>query len=1144
IYTVERLAYAPSSPDLVFAACWRGVFRSADGGETWKKLIDAPFPDFYGAVAVDPQDANIVMVASGGRYQYSPFASALGFATPYTAPAGYYWRSTDGGNTFVQAAGTGLPENFAATDLWIDPSSPPGNRLVILATFDGIFRSSDGGRTFVASSEGLTHPYVWDMDGGVHSDGRSVVYVTLQLSGRDPSVFDPGVFRSTDGGTTWKNVTGNIPTFDPDVNDGFWDWSVAVHPTNPDVAYVLNGNNDSIKSGVFKTINRGQSWTHVTADWTKPGFVAGYLSALTGQPGRSGNFLAISKADPSRLVFGNLFEIYHTSDGGATWQECYSGKVNADPADRRYASRGSEDTFVYDFAFDPADPSILWIGFEDVFMWETRDRGASMAHLQPEMAMLIRNRSADACWQLLPDPKRRGAYYAAMASPSSGVYLASGAVVYSTDGGKSWIDISGNLPLGRPELVLGPPPEGQTLPTIYAAVTGHGMFKTTDHGQTWSEMATGFQGGEKTNVYRLAIDAGNPSQLWVGLTTDLATVDTTGGLYRTRDGGDTWAKLAQFPAREVFALEFHQGKLYAGAATEVSDNAEGGIFVSSDDGDTWTRVMDQLFIRAITFDPNDANILYAAASMPPNLSQPPKLNPGIFRSADGGATWPQISQDLPHYALTSLAVDPLNSSHLYVGTLGLGALRAVLSSGGPPTYTLSGLADYDGSATGAIIISVYADATFTNKTGQVTLIAPGSYSISGLQAGSYFIRAFRDMNGNGMVDASEPLYRATASLSLPPDASEVNFSLQDPLPSDTEPPVITVDPAKISVALSGPEPNLLFGVRAQDNRDGDRTSQITAQGTVNVTVPGAYTVRYQVTDASGNAAAPATRVYHVRGKLTFVANFDSYAELSELSEKVPELAEPENRATVAEMFDRYVEEGYGAISFHPVTTVSGRVGFAPSPGVDLAAKGYRDGAPPPFADGTDRLRWAVEQAQRRGLTVFANIQAFSHVAKNTSHTVPGAQPLSDREIEAVVDLLVRPSRQGGYGFNGVTGELLPARWFPIVRRVTAAHGATHMHDTDRQEVVSDQELDYPPTLVWETLPDADILSLEEYGLRRIGPNTVMVGIARHLNRPLAIRSSTFGFTSPDDTGGFPGVYGPETVGNIFLFRRIQTGVET
>ncbi|MBI4324695.1 MAG: exo-alpha-sialidase, partial [Chloroflexi bacterium] len=91
IYTVERLAYAPSSPDLVFAACWRGVFRSADGGETWKKLIDAPFPNFYGAVAVDPQDANIVLVASGGRYQYSPYASALGLATPYTAPAGYYW---------------------------------------------------------------------------------------------------------------------------------------------------------------------------------------------------------------------------------------------------------------------------------------------------------------------------------------------------------------------------------------------------------------------------------------------------------------------------------------------------------------------------------------------------------------------------------------------------------------------------------------------------------------------------------------------------------------------------------------------------------------------------------------------------------------------------------------------------------------------------------------------------------------------------------------------------------------------------------------------------------------------------------------------------------------------------------------------
>ncbi len=782
LYAVERIVFAPSAPEVVFAACWRGVYRSGDGGETWRKVIEAPWPTFYGAVGVDPTDANIVIVASGGRYQFTPYVSSLGGAAEQTEPPpGHYWRSADGGKTFVELTNTGLAERFAATDIWIDPDSSADSRLVILATFEGIFRSTDGGRTYVASNAGLAHPYVWDIDGGTAADGRSVIYATLQVSGRAPGVFDAGVYRSTDGGRSWVDVGADLPTFDPELNDGFWDWSVAVHPREPEVAYVLIGNADSARSGVYKTVNGGQSWTHVSADWNAPGFRSGYLFALTGQLGRQGNFLSISKANPDRLIFGNLFELYCTTDAGATWQECYSRKVSAEATDRRYASRGSESTFVYSIVFDPTDPGLMWIGFEDIFMWKTLDRGESMAHIRSEVQEEIRTRSADAAWQVLPDAARPGAYYASVASPSSGIYLGAGGVFYSTDHGEQWENISGNLPLGRPEMVLARSSTGQTLPTLYAAVSGQGMFKTTDHGRIWTEITNGFQGGEKTNVWRLAMDPGNPERLWAGLRTDPQTQEITGGMYRTVDGGASWTKLTDFPGREVFALQFRDGKLYAGAVTDVSDTAEGGLYVSEDGAQTWRRLLDQPFIHALAFDPSDAKILYAASSIPANLARPAKLDPGIYRSADGGANWRKISGEMPHYALTTLAVDPLNRQHLYVGTLGLGVLRAVLEAVAPPTFTISGAISYDGSATGPIVVAAYTDANFNSKAAQVTMDTPGAFTITGLSAGSYFLLTFRDANNNGTLDGGEPRFSSSTAVDVAGNVAGLELKLADPI---------------------------------------------------------------------------------------------------------------------------------------------------------------------------------------------------------------------------------------------------------------------------------------------------------------------------------------------------------------------------
>jgi len=779
LYNVERLAYAASAPDLVFAACWNGVFRSTDGGAAWRLAIAVEMgvenPTRYGVVAIDPADPNLVIVASGGRYFHNPFQKG---ESNYTSPAGLYHRSTDGGATFQQLTGTGLPDSFAATDVWIDPYSQVGNRTVLLATYEGIFRSTDGGLKYKASNTGLPKNFVRDLDGGATAL-RSTVYATLQSSGTSESDFVGGVYRSTNGGMTWVNVTAGIPVYDSDLADIFWDFSVAAHPTQPHIAYVLIQNSDSEKCGVYKTQDRGRNWTHLTANWSAEGFSTSWVKV---QPGHGGNFLAISPANPNRLVYGNLMELFHTSDGGATWQECYSTKVSADVEDRRYQSRGAEDTYVYDIAFDPNNNTIMWVGFEDVLFWKTLDRGATMAHAK---SMVAGWRDSDAAWQILPDPNVANSYYVCMSSPSAGKYVDLGGVFHSSDGGETWTDISTGLPENRPEIALAPARRGRSNPTIYAAVANQGMYKTTDHGQNWTEISNGL-GTEKNNVWRLAIDPAAPQTLYVGLNTENNTHDGTAGVYRTTNGGAEWIKQGDLPAREIFDLQVHAGKVYAAGVTELSDLGQGGLYVSEDQGGSWQCLLNQPFIRAFCFDPADANVIYAASSIPGNLSEPTGMAPGVYRSGDSGANWQKIDVDMPHYFINTMAVDPANANHLYVGTQGLGLLRATI--GDPAqSHSINGAVSYVGLGTGNIIVEAHLNPAFTAKVAETAITAPGAYTISGLVAGTYHVRAFRDANGNGMLDYNEPVgahqseRAAAAAVVVSGDKTGINVTLLTPV---------------------------------------------------------------------------------------------------------------------------------------------------------------------------------------------------------------------------------------------------------------------------------------------------------------------------------------------------------------------------
>ena len=118
--------------------------------------------------------------------------------------------------------------------------------------------------------------------------------------------------------------------------------------------------------------------------------------------------------------------------------------------------------------------------------------------------------------------------------------------------------------------------------------------------------------------------------------------------------------------------------------------------------------MEQPFVYAIAFDPQEASTVYAAASLSPNLSHPEGLDPGIYRSVDGGMSWARIDVYMPHYQLRALAIDPLDSNQLYVGTLGQGVLHGIIESGETQSMSEGGLAvEFRGvDSEGGIVVGI------------------------------------------------------------------------------------------------------------------------------------------------------------------------------------------------------------------------------------------------------------------------------------------------------------------------------------------------------------------------------------------------------------------------------------------------------
>jgi photosystem II stability/assembly factor-like uncharacterized protein len=533
------------------------------------------------------------------------------------AADGGVWKTTDGGQHWVPLTDT--QPTLSIGSIALDPNNP--STIYVGTgepfTFDsfpgvGVLKSIDGGQTWT----NIQGPFVNGHIGGIAVDPNNSQNVL--------AAFEGGLERSTDGGNTW------IQVFNTDASRVLFD------PKNPGVAY------GSDLSSVFKSTDSGATWTRILNENTADGLSSVTLSGSTlyaffddstlfkstdagatwtqltapGAPFCQGqcNYNLIVGASPTNpnVVYVGSISMYHSNDGGATW-----GLDDSSHADNHAIAFSPDGATVYVGndggawaapAGTAANSSIPWTNLNNTLATLQFYRGISIAAGDPNLSL-------------------------------------GGTQDNETErynGTTTWTGV-----IGGDGFATAINPFNQQI--MYGSLQNATLFRSTDAGASFSNIGP-FSNGRFDTL--LAMDPSAPQHLY--------TDPGTGFVFQSNDAGTTWTSISpqQSFIGNIAVAPTDSNTVYAvtNVGVAVTRNALAGT------GSTWNRFSspDNLGAEQIVVDPHDATVAYAARTR--------LIGPRVFRITGAGATWTDISGNLPFIGVFDIAVDPAQANTLYAAT--------------------------------------------------------------------------------------------------------------------------------------------------------------------------------------------------------------------------------------------------------------------------------------------------------------------------------------------------------------------------------------------------------------------------------------------------------------------------------------------
>ncbi len=545
----------------------------------------------------------------------------------YAGTSGGFYKSTDAGATWSHKPLTG-----SVFDITIDPHD---SQVLYVGTNLGnaaCQKSINGGESWSYSGMPNTYLYTVLCD----PDDSNVVYC-----GGESYSINSGFYKSTNAGQTWTQMTNGFPNVAPK--------DILADPNNPDVIYA--GTYDyHLGDGIYKSTDNGESWTQF-------GLGDEHCWAV-----------AVDPANSSHIHAGTYHGAYVSTDGGTSWSgpsigayasieevEVRNGVVFA--GERGSGVYKSTDSGATWFDSDSCMSSCDFRGVivnpdnhDEVFAagWrygvhKSTDKGKTWEHLEAAPAL-----DFAACLCITHEPGNPQTMYVG----TSGKH-----VWKTTDGGATWHQKSSGLDAYSVKSIAVTPSEPDIV-YCSSVYDGELLYKSTDGGDNWFPSTAGLTGSKASAVM---VDPINPDTVYAGTST---------GVFRSTDQGASWiptslsgsvACLASVPVGPDIVM-------YAGIENS-------GIYKSTDHGANWTQSgLSGLDVATVAIDPVHPDTVYAGI-------WPHPTGGGVHVSEDGGSTWTAMSAGMGKADVRCLAIDPVDTRHLYAATMGGSVFRYARTTG-------------------------------------------------------------------------------------------------------------------------------------------------------------------------------------------------------------------------------------------------------------------------------------------------------------------------------------------------------------------------------------------------------------------------------------------------------------------------------